>query len=114
MRQFIMGARANVIVKDEQGHKVYLYTHWYGSELPRMVRNALKRGRGRWDDPPYLTRIIFSEMIKDDLMDTTGFGISSVEGDGGDYPDVIVDISQQKVWFAEQIWTFAQFAELEE
>ena len=76
-----MGDRANVLVRcvDEQ---VCLYTHWGGSELPKILQHALKRGIRRWHDFPYLARIIFSEMIKDDIMDEAGYGISQRVGDG--------------------------------
>jgi len=73
-----MGDRGNVIIDG----KIWLYTHWEGSALKQTVRDALIRGQSRWDDRPYLIRIIFSEMIKDDIMDTTGYGIDYEEGDG--------------------------------
>jgi len=76
-----MGDRANVILKsgDEQ---VCLYTHWCGHELPQIVKNGLIRGKSRWHDFQYLTRIIFCEMIKDDVLGKTGFGISQKKHDG--------------------------------
>ena len=78
-----MGDRANVkIVYGES--TVYLYTHNDGTELPVILQDALRRGIDRLDDGPYLARIIFSEMIKDDISGLTGFGISSVIGDGED------------------------------
>lgn len=73
-----MGDRANVVVVQHGGKKgartggVFLYTHWGGSELGRTLRDALARAGGkgraategnRWDDEPYLVRIIFSEML---------------------------------------------------
>lgn len=72
-----MGDRAVVVVTQEEGEvPIYLYTHWGGSTLPEVVQAALRRGRSRWGDPPYLTRIIFSEMIQDEVLEETGFGIS--------------------------------------
>ena len=81
-----MGDRRNVVVEFENGTSVALYTHWTGSDLPQTLAKALDRGRSRWDDPAYLTRIIFSEMIAaeagDDvvavLMGETGFGIEPI------------------------------------
>jgi len=76
-----MGDRANVIVKtnDEQ---VCLYTHWGGEELPEVVKAGLIRGKSRWNDFQYLTRILFCEMIQSDVMGETGYGISQKEHDG--------------------------------
>jgi hypothetical protein len=70
-----MGDRANIIVKSGS-ERVCLYTHWAGSNLPKTLKSALKRGKSRWDDFQYLTRIIFCEMIGDDTKGLTGFGIT--------------------------------------
>ncbi len=88
-----MGDRGNIIVKDG-GSKVYLYTHWSGSQLPEILKEALIKGEDRWDDGPYLARIIFQEMLDGDTG-TTGFGISSEYGDGG--TDIEVDVRQATV-----------------
>lgn len=99
-----MGDRANVVVVDN-GERVYLYTHWSGHDLPDTVRRALVRGEGRWTDAPYLTRIIFCEMIgKDGGEGTTGFGISTRIGDN-EYPIIVVDCDAQQV-FAEAEGSF--------
>lgn len=68
-----MGARAQVYIKDE---KVYLYTHWGAGELEKIVKTALAK-RWRWNDPEYLARIIFCEMIKGCEDNETGFGIGT-------------------------------------
>lgn len=75
-----MGDRANIAVSDGKG-RVYLYTHWNGTELPETLQRALAR-RQRWDDAFYLTRIIFCEMVKGQETEETGFGISTYVGDG--------------------------------
>ena len=90
-----MGDRANVLVTDGES-RVYLYTHWAGTELPGVVRDALAR-RERWNDGPYLTRIIFGQMVGTaDVMGETGYGISSVVGDG-DNRIIVVDVDNQSV-----------------
>lgn len=79
-----MGDRGNVIFRYEDGSKIYFYTHWSGSSLKETTRQALIRGKDRWDDPPYLSRIVFCQMLIDagaTLEDTTGFGISTEECD---------------------------------
>jgi len=90
----IMGDRGNIIVKDGKS-EVFLYSHWTGSDLPEVLKSALKRGKGRWDDGQYLARIIFCEMVKGNEMDETGFGISSIIGDGG--TDITVNVDDQTV-----------------
>ncbi len=77
-----MGDRANVLVKDRAGDKgVYLYTHWEGTELPATLQRALAK-RCRWDDPAYLARIIFCEMVKGQEAEETGYGIALWAPDG--------------------------------
>jgi hypothetical protein len=69
-----MGCRAQVHIKDTN---VYLYTHWNGNTLADVVRRAIIRGYERSDDPEYLARIIFCEMVKGDIDGTTGYGIGT-------------------------------------
>lgn len=75
-----MGDRANVRMKyqhakGEEGKTIYLYTHWQGSDLPLTVKRALLR-KQRWNDAAYLARIVFSEMVKGQEGEETGFGIA--------------------------------------
>lgn len=107
-----MGDRRNIVVDFGNGTSVALYSHWGGSDLQAVLAKALARGRSRWNDPSYLTRIIFSEMIAaesgDDviatLMDTTGFGISPFLTDIPEYDeaspsyDLTVSIKDQTVY----------------
>lgn len=91
-----MGDRANIMIKEEGGGEIYLYSHWGGYDLPRVLANALDRGRGRWNDEPYLSRIIFSEMVKDQIEEDTGYGLSTYRTDW-EYDDLIVDVKSQRV-----------------
>lgn len=111
-----MGDRANVYVHEDTEPGVYLYTHWDGSDLPAIVARALGCGRRRWNDTPYLTRIIFSEMLKGDsdgLNGSTGYGISAEVQDGDDRI-VDVDVTSQKVtvtgYGEEKKRSFGEFA----
>lgn len=106
-----MGDRANVLVKeDSEDNGVYLYTHWNGTELPTILQDALKK-RWRWDDCAYLTRIIFDEMTKDDHGEETGYGISSILGDGDDRI-LKVNVIEQTVKMGEREWTFEEYISL--
>lgn len=92
-----MGDRANVKVVETGGGELYFYTHWTGYNLQTTLAKALDRGRDRWDDESYLSRIIFSEMIKDtDLDENVGYGISTYKTDSN-YDDLVVDTARQLV-----------------
>ena len=119
-----MGDRANVFVREKLKDEVvgvYLYTHWAGHELAQTVHDALTRGRSRWDDSPYLARIIFDEMVKDDHGGETGYGISATMGDNG-HQIIVVDPSQERIGFCKEgaektpglelLWSFEEYVAL--
>ncbi len=92
-----MGDRGNIFVRGRDDAGVYLYTHWSGSDLPTIVKRALAR-KERWDDGPYLTRILFDTLTSGQQGAPTGYGISSEIGDN-QYPIVVVDPANEKVAF---------------
>ena len=107
-----MGDRANICVKDEaHDNGVFLYTHWDGSVLPQTLQNALKK-KERWDDTPYLTRIIFDQMTENNHGGTLGFGISSYACDG-DHRVIYVDVRAQTVSRKKYTFTFEQFVSMD-
>ncbi len=85
-----MGDRGNILIEG-----VYLYTHWAGSDLKKILKRALKK-RLRWNDSPYLTRIIFCEMIKHDVEGETGYGISK-EVQDNENPILEVNVRKQEI-----------------
>lgn len=107
-----MGDRANVFVRDGDEHGVYLYTHGHGTVLPGILRDALRRGKGRWDDSQYLARIIFCEMVKNDVKGLTGFGITSRVWDGDDRV-IVVDPDTLTVKVRNRTWSFEEFCALD-
>jgi hypothetical protein len=118
MRKIQMGDRANVFVKDEgysepNSRGVYLYTHWGGEVLPHHVQVALKR-KQRWDDGPYLTRIIFCTMIKGQEDEETGFGISGSLCDG-ENAIITINIREQTISFGKaKKWKLDEYVKLTE
>lgn len=90
-----MGDRANIKIIDGES-TVFLYTHNEGTGLPLTLQDALTRGEERLDDGPYLARIIFSQMIENSLYELSGFGISSIIGDGEDRV-ITIDVDNQTV-----------------
>jgi len=106
----IMGDRGQVRLVSEGSPDIYLYTHWGATELPEVVANALARGKGRWGDDEYLNRIIFTEMIKDDVMSETGFGIGTAEhGDVWRVVTVNHDSKTVEVTQFEKTWSFDDY-----
>lgn len=96
-----MGDRGNIIVKQWNGHApVWLYAHDLGSELAAILRRALNRRR-RWNDGPYLTRIILCEMLAEygearALDAESGVGVSTWECDN-EHDYLLVDPAAKTV-----------------
>lgn len=106
-----MGDRANIKIKQPEGQALYLYSHWGGSNLPQVLQDALTRGKERWNDETYLARIIFSQMVKDDILELTGYGLSTYETDG--FVICEVDTDAQMVKYADKNYTFTEYCALE-
>jgi hypothetical protein len=88
-----MGERTNIYLKNDN---IYLYAHWIPKEeLGKILKSALIRGKSRWNDRAYLNRIIFSEMIQDEVLEETGFGLASFMPDGN--IDYEVDVENNLV-----------------
>jgi hypothetical protein len=124
-----MGDRGNIRIKQDFGDEyIYLYSHWGGTSLGHKLQRALKRNQ-RWTDGPYLTRIIFCEMMRDSadnpLDEETSFGISTRICDN-EHVILTVVPNEQKVHFQEHIYrddefkpafktfSFAEFIDLDE
>lgn len=98
-----MGDRGNVRIRYDDGKSgfpederyVYFYSHWNGSDLPAIVQKALAREQ-RWDDPPYLARIIFCELIGGDVAGEGGYGIDARIGDNS-HPVITVNTAHTRV-----------------
>ena len=101
-----MGDRGNICIK-EGIEEVWLYTHWGGSGIREVVRTALAK-RLRWNNAPYLARIIFDVLTDGSHGEETGFGIWSSICDNGHEP-VIVNVETQKVRIGDRLIPVAEY-----
>jgi hypothetical protein len=92
-----MGDRGNIGIRNAN-RTVWFYTHHFGSDMKELVREALAR-KLRWDDPPYLARIIFCNLIQHcgGLEGESGTGIDTAPNDN-EHPFLIVDTAKQLVY----------------
>lgn len=102
-----MGDRGNIVIDYGKGKKIYFYTHWKGSDIRAILYRALAR-KQRWDDPAYLARIIFSELIRGDEGGETGYGIAPYEIDN-EHPLLIVDTVNRRVKEGKKTVSFDDF-----
>ena len=86
-----MGCRGNIeIIQPKVGAEsgeasIFFYTHWIGDMVCEVLADGLDKGRSRWNDPDYLTRIIFNE-LQGDNRDLTGFGIGISGAGDAEFP----------------------------
>lgn len=87
-----MGDRSNVVIEtqfDQGSSRVYLYSHWSGTSVLESILHGLRSGRV--DDSPYLARIIFEHMIRNDIGRETGFGIAAFISDN-EHPIPVITV----------------------
>ena len=117
-----MGCRGTIEVwengdapKSEE-RPVVLYTHWGAKEMEDDLRDVLSR-KVRWDDPSYLSRMIFSRMIRNDIDGEVGFGILT-DNVGDAEIEIIVDCNRKEVivkgWDENDTYTFDEFIDPDE
>ena len=78
----------------------YFYTHWTGSQLPRIVQQALDVGRPRWKHASYLARILFDTLTGLEGGEL-GYGISTIAIENH-HPIVVVDPGKTTIGFAQE------------
>jgi len=107
-----MGARINFVFQENiDGPNVVLYSHWGQDYWKTDIANALQHSQPRWGDTSYFTRMMISYLISDAIMDETGFGIYSVQGDNFDFGDqaVVIDMINQTIRDGEVSATWTDF-----
>ena len=97
-----MGDRSNIVVQEANGNRIFLYGHWMGEDAIKVAHDVLSR-KQRWNDSPYLTRMLFEEMISGAYDKETGYGISTYMCDN-EYPIIVLEPSTQTAWLEVYIW----------
>lgn len=96
-----MGDRATIQVESSMAGTIYVYTHRGGYDAPQSAANAVAAARDRWHDHHYAMRIIVSELTRDGLGQSTGYGLStsmiSEDEYNGDQPSVIIDLDEGEI-----------------
>ena len=72
-----MGARCTFVFKQSEDKGVALYSHWGEDSMYKDLALALQHARPRLEmgDEIYGARMAISYLLKDELLEETGFGI---------------------------------------
>lgn len=103
-----MGERGQILIED---CGVYLYTHWEGDNLRKILATALAK-KWRWSDPEYLARIIFDVMVGKYQGEETSYGIGTKLHGDLNYPLLKVNCKKETVYSLgddDEEWSFEQF-----
>ena len=73
-----MGARINFVFDDGTESLAVLYSHWGEDTWRDDLAGALEHAQPRKGDTSYFTRMVISHLIKDYVLDETGFGIYAI------------------------------------
>jgi hypothetical protein len=99
-----MGDRGNVAIiqNEDRTERVWIYSHWGGSELPDRVRTGLIASKPRWGDNSYATKIIIGQLVPaKNWTEETGYGISCSIGDN-EHPITVVDLPSERVFLIHE------------
>ena len=73
-----MGARINFVFDDGTESLAVLYSHWGENTWQDDLAGAIFHAQIRKGDHSYFTRMVISHLIKDYVLDETGFGIYAI------------------------------------
>lgn len=71
-----MGDRANFGFKQRNNETIILYGHWAGHQMLAKLAYAVDKARPRWQDESYATRIAISQLVGEEWVQETGWGLS--------------------------------------
>jgi hypothetical protein len=94
-----MGARVNFIFKQADGNAVALYSHWGEDSWAEDLALALRHAAPRKGDESYYVRNAISYLIKDSILDETGYGIYACNVDAMAFMDhpILIDLGRDVI-----------------
>ena len=94
-----MGARCTFIFKQKEDIAVALYSHWGEYEMHRDLALALQHAAVRKGDTEYYTRMAISHLLKDSIMEETGFGLYACNPNDLGFMDhpILIDLTNNTI-----------------
>lgn len=94
-----MGARCTFVFKQSEDQAVALYSHWGEYSMYQDLAAALQHAAPRLGDESYYIRMVISYLIKDSILDETGYGIYSCNPNDLGFMDhpVVIDLVNRTV-----------------
>ena len=94
-----MGARCTFVFKQKEDLAVALYSHWGEDSMHMDLALALQHAAVRKADTEYYTRMIVSHLLKDSILDETGFGLYACNPDNQEWMDhpILIDLTNNTI-----------------
>ena len=95
-----MGARCTFIFKQSEDLAVALYSHWGEYDMYTDLAQALQHAAPRKGDKEYYTRMAISYLLKDSILDETGYGLYACNPNTAlDYMDhsILIDLTNNTI-----------------
>ena len=94
-----MGARCTFVFKQSEDLAVALYSHWGEYSMHSDLAQALQHAVVRKSDNEYYTRMAVSYLLKDSILDETGFGLYACNPNDlgwADHP-ILIDLTNNTI-----------------
>lgn len=94
-----MGARCTFVFKQSEDLGVALYSHWGEYDMHTDLARALQHAAVRIGDKEYYTRMAVSHLLKDSILDETGFGLYACNPNSVDFMDhpILIDLTDNTI-----------------
>ena len=94
-----MGARCTFVFKQSEGLGVALYSHWGEDSMHSDLAYALQHAAVRKSDTEYYTRMAVSHLLKDSILDETGFGLYACNPNDLGFADhpILIDLTNNTI-----------------
>jgi hypothetical protein len=94
-----MGARCTFVFKQSEDLAVALYSHWGEDAMHSDLAQALQHAVVRKGDTEYYTRMAVSHLLKDSILDETGFGLYACNPNDLGFADhpILIDLTNNTI-----------------
>jgi hypothetical protein len=94
-----MGARCTFVFKQSEDLAVALYSHWGEDSMHSDLAQALQHAVVRKSDTEYYTRMAISHLLKDSILDETGFGLYACNPNDLGFADhpILIDLTNNTI-----------------
>lgn len=94
-----MGARCTFVFKQSEDLAVALYSHWGEDSMHSDLAEALQHAALRYGDTEYYTRMAVSYLLKDSILDETGFGLYACNPNDLGFADhpILIDLTDNTI-----------------